>query len=226
MASQLAQTGQQPELSVTERLLSRLLEDRATRYGDRVFLNFKGERTITYRELDETANRFANGLRALGLDKDKKIAVLMQNCPDYLHVLFGAAKIGAVIVPINTAYKGRLLSYIINNSDAGVLVVDEQYLDTIGEIGEGLQGIQTVLVNSPGPGSTTQVNKLQRFNSLQLESVAQAKADKLESDVRHTDTVMIMYTGGTTGPSKGVVMSNHLYYFYTRMVARSIGAMM
>src|SRR6476659_4746787 len=172
MASQLAQTGQQPELSVTERLLSRLLEDRATRYGDRVFLNFKGESTITYRELDETANRFANGLRDLGLDKDKKIAVLMQNCPDYLHVLFGAAKIGAVIVPINTAYKGRLLSYIINNSDAEVLVVDEQYLDTIGEIAEGLQGLKTVLVNSQGEGSTTQVTKLRRFNSLQLESLA------------------------------------------------------
>jgi carnitine-CoA ligase len=223
MASQLAQTGPQPELSVTERLLSRLLEDRATRYGDRVFLDFKGERKITYRELDETANRFANGLRALGLDKDKKIAVLMQNCPDYLHLLFGAAKIGAVIVPINTAYKGGLLSYIINNSDAEVLVVDEQYLGTIGEIAGGLEGLQTVLVNSPGDAPTTPVNKLQRFKLLQLESLAQAKADKPESDVHYTDTVMIMYTGGTTGPSKGVVMSNHFYYFYTRMVARSIG---
>ena len=226
MASQLAQTGTQPEHAVGERLLSRLLEDRATRYGDRVFLNFKGERKITYRELDETANRFANGLRALGLDKDKKIGVLMQNCPDYLYLLFGAAKVGAVIVPINTAYKGALLTYIINNSDAEVLVVDEQYLETISEIADSLEGLGTLLVNSTGDLAVAQAahaDTLRRFNLLQLESLDRANSDKPESDVSHTDTVMIMYTGGTTGPSKGVVMSNHFYYFYTRMVARSIG---
>src|SRR6266567_2448269 len=223
MASQLAQTGKQPELAVAERLLSRLLEDRATRYGNRVFLNFKGERKITYRELDETANRFANGLRALGLDKDKKIAVLLPNCPDYLYLLFGAAKIGAVVVPINTAYKGALLGYIINNSDAEVLVVDEQYLETVGEIADSLDCLGTLLINSPEDSSSAHAHNLQRFNLLRLESLAQARDDKPESDVRHTDTLMIMYTGGTTGPSKGVVMSNHFYYFYTHLVARSIG---
>src|SRR5713101_311311 len=172
MPSQLAQTGKQPEHAVTERLLSRLLEDRATRYGDRVFLNFKGEREITYRELDETANRFANGLRALGLDKGKKIGVLMQNCPDYLYLLFGAAKIGAVIVPINTAYKGGLLTYIINNSDAEVLVVDEQYLETISEIADSLEGLGTLLVNSTGDSAVAQAahaDNLRRFNLLALE---------------------------------------------------------
>src|SRR5438552_1894759 len=223
MASQIAQTAKQPELAVSERLLSRLLEDRATRYGDRIFLNFKGESKITYRELDKTANRFANGLRALGLDKGDKIAVLMPNCPDYLYLLFGAAKIGVVVVPINTAYKGALLSYIINNSDAEVLVVDEQYLETISEIAESLEGLGTLLINSPGHTLSPQGDSLQRFNLLQLESLAQATGDKPESDVRHTDTLMIMYTGGTTGPSKGVVMSNHFYYFYTDMVSRSIG---
>ena len=65
MASQLAQTGKPPEHSGGEVLLSRLLEDRATRHGERVFLDFKGEQRITYTELDETANRFANGFSKL-----------------------------------------------------------------------------------------------------------------------------------------------------------------
>ncbi len=226
MASQPAQTKNQPKHAVGERLLSRLLEDRAAHYGERVFLDFKGERRITYRELDETANRFANGLRALGLDKDKKIGLLMQNCPDYLYLLFGAAKIGAVTVPINTAYKGGLLTHIINNSDAEVLVVDEQCLATVSEIADDLQGLRTILIDSTGDASSAQpgpVNNLTRFDLLQLESLHQADSDKPESDVRHSDTVMIMYTGGTTGPSKGVVMSNHSYYFYTCLVAGSIG---
>jgi crotonobetaine/carnitine-CoA ligase len=207
------------EHPVKERLLSRLLEDRAARYADRRFLDFKGERTISYSEMDETSNRFANGLASLGLGKGKKLAVMMANYPEYLFLLFGAAKIGAVTVPINTAYKGDLLAHIINNSDAELLVVDEQYLDAVAEIAGGLGGLKTALVHS----NASQASGLGFETILRLDSLYEAAADKPPVEVQHTDPVMILYTGGTTGPSKGVVMTNHFYYFYARMVARSIG---
>ncbi|HET9528957.1 MAG TPA: AMP-binding protein [Blastocatellia bacterium] len=220
MASQLSQSEDRPfEHPVKERLLSRLLEDRAARYGDRRFLDFKGERSITYTEMDETSNRFANGLGALGLGKGKKLAVMLQNYPEYLFLLFGAAKLGAVTVPINTAYKGDLLAHILNNSDAEVLVVEEQYLETIKGIVGGLGGLKTVLVYP----NAEQASALGCDTVLPLSSLYKAAADKPASEVSHTDPVMILYTGGTTGPSKGVVMTNHFYYFYARMVARSIG---
>jgi crotonobetaine/carnitine-CoA ligase len=206
---------------VKDRLLSRLLEDRAARYGDRPFLNFKGERAITYQELNETANRLANGLGALGLEKGKKLAVMLPNCPEYLCLLFGAARLGAVTVPINTAYKGDLLAHLINNSDAEVLVIDQQYLDAIDDLAERLGGLKTVIVYAEG--ERDQKAPPSRFQRLRLDQLYEASDEKLTSDVRHTDPVMILYTGGTTGPSKGVVMTNHFYYFYARMVARSIG---
>ena len=220
MVSQLPQSEGYPfEHPVKERLLSRLLEDRAARYADRRFLDFKGERSISYSEMDETSNRFANGLAGLGLGKGKKLAVMMANYPEYLFLLFGAAKIGAVTVPINTAYKGDLLAHIINNSDAEVLVVDEQYLDAVADIAGGLGGLKTLLVHS----NASQASGLGFETVIRLDSLYEATAEKPPVEVHHTDPVMILYTGGTTGPSKGVVMTNHFYYFYARMVARSIG---
>jgi crotonobetaine/carnitine-CoA ligase len=144
---------------------------------------------------------------------------MMANYPEYLFLLFGAAKIGAVTVPINTAYKGDLLAHIINNSDAEVLVVDEQYLDAIADTAGGLGGLKTVLVHS----NDSQASGLGFETVIRLDSLYEAAAEKPPVEVHHTDPVMILYTGGTTGPSKGVVMTNHFYYFYARMVARSIG---
>jgi crotonobetaine/carnitine-CoA ligase len=208
---------------VQERLLGRLLEDRAARYGERAFLNFKGERVLTYQGLDAAANRYANGLRALGLGKGKKLAVMLPNCPEYLGLLFGAAKLGAVTVPINTAYKGDLLAHVINNSDAEVLVIDEQYLEAMSAIADRLGGLRAVLVYAGGGQTAVPAVNLREARTLPFSVLDKAAGEKPEAEVRHTDPVMILYTGGTTGPSKGVVMTNHFYYFYARLVARSIG---
>jgi len=211
------------ERPVGERLLGRLLEDRAARYGGRQFLNFKGERAITYQELNQIANRFANGLRALGLDREKKLAVMLPNCPEYLSLLFGAAKIGAVTVPINTAYKGDLLAHIINNCDAEALVVDEQYLEVVSGIADRLDGLRAILFFSEHGRSSAAATEFRHITSHSLDILNEASSEEPEAEVRHTDPVMILYTGGTTGPSKGVVMTHHFYYFYARMVARSVG---
>ncbi len=207
--------------AVTDRLLSRLLEDRAAQYGDRPFLNFKGERTITYRSFDESANRYANGLRDLGLGKGEKLAVMLPNYPEYLYLLFGAAKIGAVVVPINTAYKGDLLAHIINNSDAQILVVDKPFVGAVNAIASSLRKLKLVMVYT---GESLDGFEMPRpLEWLHLDALDEAENNKPDANVRHIDPVMILYTGGTTGLSKGVVMTNHFYYFYARMVARSIG---
>ncbi len=206
-----------------ERTLGRLLEDRADRYGERPFLNFKGERVINYLDLDRLANSYANGLRALGLERGGKLAVMLPNCPEYLYLLFGAAKLSAVTVPINTAYKGDLLIHIINNSDAEALVVDEKYLGVIDEIADRLGKLRTILVYSESGSPSTQGWVVSAARSLSLNVLNDYPKERPEAEVHHTDPVMILYTGGTTGPSKGVVMTNHFYYFYARMVARSIG---
>jgi crotonobetaine/carnitine-CoA ligase len=209
------------ELGINERLLSRLLEDRAAQYGNRQFLDFKGSRSISYRELNEAANRFGNGLLGLGLGKDKKLAIMLPNCPEYLFLLFGAAKIGAVTVPINTGYKGALLTHLLNNSDAEILVVDEHFAEIINEVAEKISGLKTILVYS----ETGFIGNRFRDSSqvLNLKTLDNSDSRTPAAEVSHTDAVMILYTGGTTGPSKGVVMTHHFYWSYARMVKESIG---
>lgn len=209
------------ELAINERLLGRLLEDRAAQYGNRQFLNFMGNRSISYRELNEAANRFGNGLLGVGLSKDKKLAIMLPNCPEYLFLLFGAAKIGAVTVPINTGYKGTLLTHLLNNSDAEILVVDEQFAETINEIAEKISGLKTLLVYSEEGSLGSRFRG--PWQVLDLKTIDNSESVTPAVDVSHTDTVMILYTGGTTGPSKGVVMSHHFYWSYARMVKESIG---
>lgn len=209
------------EVAISERLLGRLLEDRAVQYGDREFLDFKGTRSISYREFNEAANRFGNGLAALGLAKDKKLAIMLPNCPEYLFLLFGAAKFGAVTVPINTGYKGTLLTHLLNNSDAEILVVDEQFAEIINEIADKVPGLKTLLVYSETGGLHAQFRG--SWQVLNLNTLETSDSSQPPADVIHTDTVMILYTGGTTGPSKGVLMTHHFYWSYARMVKESIG---
>jgi carnitine-CoA ligase len=209
--------------AVKDRLLSRLLEERAAQYGDRHFLNFRNDQHVSYREFNQRSNGFANGLTALGLSKGKKLAVMLPNCTEYLFLLFGASKIGAVTVPVNTAYKGQLLAHVLSNSDAELLVVDAQFLPIIDEIINELPGLKNILVCSDGEAEIESTVLSRRINVQPLASLFDHSNQNLDCDIRHTDPVMILYTGGTTGPSKGVVMTNHFYYFYSQLVAGSIG---
>src|SRR3990172_3802287 len=97
-----------------ERVLGSVLGEQAEILGERVFLDFKGEREISYKDLNAHSNRFANALLDCGVQKGTKVAVMLPNCPEYLYSWFGLAKIGAVMVPVNTAQKGELFHHILH----------------------------------------------------------------------------------------------------------------
>ena len=122
------------DLPAKDRVLGRVLEHQAEAHGLREFLSFKGLLSISYRQLNENANRYANAFLERGITKNAKVAIMLPNCPEYLYSWFGLAKIGAVIVPVNTAQKGELLQYIIDSSDAAAIVTDEILLSRVREI--------------------------------------------------------------------------------------------
>ena len=102
--------------------LRELLETQSKKDPDKVFLYF-GEQQVTYKEFDENVNRAANAFLSLGLQKGDRVCFFLPNCPEYLYGWLGLAKIGAILVPINTNYKTEEMRYILDHSEANTLLV-------------------------------------------------------------------------------------------------------
>ena len=82
----------------------------------------------------------------LGIAKGDKVSIMLPNCPDFIYIWIGLAKIGAVEVPVNTNYKGEFLRHIIDQSDSKILLIDRQYLDRLKIIEDDLKKLEKVIV--------------------------------------------------------------------------------
>src|SRR5262245_30017607 len=201
--------------SIKERLLGRVLEEQAIIHRERVFLNFKGQLNVSYRQLDKHSNRFANALLERGIQKGAKVAIMLPNCPEYLYSWFGLAKIGAVMVPVNTAHKGDLLQHILSASDSEAIITDVSFLDRLQAIKHGLTNVRNIYVNESAG------NLQNAFPESSVADFLDASPDPPPRiELNHSDPLTILFTSGTTGVSKGVVMSHHYYYY----AARTIGS--
>ena len=203
-----------------DRTIGKVLSDKARRIPDKTFLRTHTA-AVTYGELNAAANRFGHAFRSLGLQKGDKVVTLMNNCLEHFYCWFGLGKIGVVDVPINTAYKGQILDYMIKNSEADVLVVDQEYLDRIEFLQDGLQRIRRVVICRPL--EVASVNITLKLPCLEMADFAAFPETEPVADIHYADLATIIYTSGTTGPSKGVMMSHAQCYAFSAQVTRHIG---
>jgi crotonobetaine/carnitine-CoA ligase len=183
------------------RVIGDLVEDRARKNGDKVFLRFK-DQIFTYDEMDRNANRCAHGFANLGVAKGDKISIMLPNSPEYLHLWFGSAKIGAVEVPINTSYKGEFLRHIIDQSDSKILVIGREFLDRLRLIEDVLPKVeQVVVLGGIRPGEAESC----RIPLVSFEEFFEAPDSPVRVDILPSDSQSIIYTSGTTGLSKGAL---------------------
>ena len=201
---------------VEERVVGKLIQEKARIHKDRTFLFFKDEK-ITYEQLDLLSNRFAHGFRELGLQKNDKISIMMINHPYYLYVWFGSTKLGVVEVPINTAYKGDLLKHIINNSDSKLLIIDSAFLERLLIIREDLTKLKRIICHGE---VDREISEAIPVPISPIEDFFNYSPDPVEEDVYPADPAAIIYTSGTTGLSKGVVCPHNYYLHTARLVAR------
>ncbi len=192
---------------ISENVIGKLIEGKGRIHKDRVFLFFEDQK-ITYKQLDFVSNQFARGLSNLGIQKGDKVVLMMQNHPEFLYAWFGTVKLGAVEVPINTAYKGNSLSYIINNSDSKLLLIDAPLLERLLIIRHELTKLNRIVcrghvdkaISSSIPVPVISMDEL--FNN---------STDPVTTDVSRRDPSGILYTSGTTGLSKGVVLCHNAF---------------
>jgi crotonobetaine/carnitine-CoA ligase len=176
-----------------------LMEEKAALYKDRDFLMFE-DKTYTYRQMNDNANRLSNYFLSLGSSQGKGVAILMDNSPRFLDIFIGIQKIGMYAVPVNTSLKGDSLLYILNHCDAQYLVIDDTHLETLQKIADRLENIKTIIVNpsSAKPGKYPQGYRV-------LDEAYKQASVNLGIGYRRDDICFITYTSGTTGLPKGVV---------------------
>src|SRR3990172_3829049 len=106
--------------------ITEVIEKNAATHPTKPYLYFK-EVEISYGMLKEIVSKIANGLLLLGVRKGDRICFLLGNCPEFLYFQFACARIGAVYVPLNTAYKREELKYVLNHSEASLVVVSREF---------------------------------------------------------------------------------------------------
>ncbi len=197
------------EYPLDSRSVGAILRDKAERHGDRIYY-YHGDATCTYRRLDEDSNSFAAGLAGLGVGKGVKVCNMMHSSPDYLSMWLGMSKLGAVDVPINTAYKGYLLEYLLNYSDAEILIIEDEFLDRLKFVEGNLTRLKRIIVHAKT--ARTAIENPTRLESLSFSDIARSGGRLPEVRVEASDLCAIVFTSGTTGPSKGVMIPTNVMY--------------
>ncbi len=160
----------------------------------------------SFSEVRSRVRRKARGLQKLGIKQGDRVAAWLPNGPDALVAFYAINYIGAVFVPFNTAYKGKLLAHVIANSAAKVMIVHPDLIDRLGEIDTA--DLEMLVVTTDRPVQDA-VLPIVRFDDVDGD---EDDLEALERPIDPWDIQAIIYTSGTTGPSKGV-LSSYLHMF-------------
>jgi carnitine-CoA ligase len=182
-----------------------LLEEQAVKLKNKPFLYIVyQERSVSYADMDLNANRIANFLLNLGAAPGEGIATLMNNSSEFLDIFFGIQKIGMYVNTVNTSLRGDQLAYTIDNSDTRYLVVDHDLLDIYQTVADKLPQVKQVIVNTLEAPAGFMVPK----GMINLKDAYHIDVPTSRPSVKFDENsiLMLMYTSGTTGLPKGVVM--------------------
>ena len=193
-------------------VLPRILRDRAEAHPDRPYIRFGDGEWVTYGEIDARANRIANALIARGLQKGECVSTLMPNSIDQVALWFGILRAGGVQSPINLAYRGDFLSWVINLPQSRFLVISDDLMDRLDHVADDLPVLEHVFVWSSGaPHGPNPKVPFEPFAVLD-----DAPDTDPGVEVTWVDDARIMFTSGTTGRSKGVIKQHASDYFSGR----------
>ncbi|HMK66580.1 MAG TPA: AMP-binding protein, partial [Thermodesulfobacteriota bacterium] len=222
--------GMPVELSFESLTMPQILTRTAERFPDHPALIFMGT-VITYRELDKLVNRFARALEQLGIREGDKIAVILPNVPQIVIAVYAAFRIGAVNVMNNPLYTEKELTYQLNDSDSIVLITLDSLYPLAAKLKENTGAKKIILCSLADylpdplkpmfpPAEVPDQPDVFHFMDLLAGQPDTPVAEKAGLN----DLSTLIYTGGTTGVSKGVMLSHRNISFNAQQLRTWLGA--
>lgn len=180
-----------------------VVEQAAAIHGDKIGLIVDPEnRQYSFREINQMVNQYANALQQEGISSADHVGVMLPNCSAFPFVWLALAKIGCVMVPINTRYKAFDLKYILNDSDATALVISSEYAFVFAELTREEHQIERLFI----------IGGEESEAGIPLDRLAAKQPTSFAAPQLSPDTLMnIQYTSGTTGFPKGA-LTTHEYW--------------
>lgn len=197
-----------------ERTVPAMLIRQAARFTDKPLVRC-GDAVWSYAQTRDEAARFGATLRAAGIQRGDRVALICSNRIEFLRAFLGCAWIGAVSVPINTASRGQQLQHILSNSAARLLILEGALagnLDHLDVAALPLEMIWTLDAETPV-----------RAGAITSNPVPVATDACAEEALRPRNMLTILYTSGTTGPSKGVCCPHAQYFWWGANTATLLG---
>ncbi len=170
---------------------------------DRLAMIFE-EKRITYVQLQDRVNRLANALADLGVGEGDRVSMLHVNCNEQIEAYFAVAKLDAVYVPINFRARADEITYMMNDSSPKVLFLGERYIDMIRECEGQLESVEHFIVLEGTSDGWSSYDAL-------IES---AGAEERYPTGDEDDLTILMFTAGTTGSPKGVMLTHESFSSY------------
>jgi len=179
--------------------------------GNEALVDVPSGRRWTYGQLDSDTDAVALGLAGLGIGQGDRVGIWAPNCPEWVLTQYATAKIGAILVNINPAYRSHELSYVLAQSGVRLLVSAESfktsdYRAMVEEVGagDGLPGLERVIYIG-----TQDWDDLVAAGSVTLAEGGEADLERRGAGLAFDDPINIQYTSGTTGFPKGATLSHH-----------------
>jgi len=162
---------------------------------------FVDREKISYRRLLQDVDAFARFLEFRGIGRGDRVALITPNCPEFIVTVFAATKLGAAVVPVNNMLKAAEYEYILNDSEAKLLVTSEQLSKEVDGLLGAVSALQTVVWTDSAPRPDADNVVFDEIGNLH------PSPDEAIAEVGPDEPAVIFYTSGTTGQPKGAVMS-------------------
>jgi long-chain acyl-CoA synthetase len=207
--------------------LQNFLKDSASKHPNKRAISFQGKE-ISYKELDDLSNRFANGLLSLGVKKGDRVAIILPNIPQFLISFYGALKAGAIVVPCNPLYRQKELEFQLRDSGAVAAVImnnvyaDNNFFSELAKCRVALPNLKAVFVTSLTDflpplkrllaGPVKKIKSVRTENTINFVSFLNSQSSRDPPSVSidcMNDLAVLQYTGGTTGISKGAMLTHY-----------------